>query len=262
MPGYQQLHRSTGMNTLALASPLAPKGIGFWGPSGRAPETYNDAMALAGCGTGDRSQATQAGLNALLLGLDGLAHGVAVLDAQGVVHYANAAARSVMKQRAWLVAHGQALGRVKVDDPTCLEAVRRVCDRGLRQMLDLPLPQDHRSPVKGLGRCFVALVPAKVGREVLAFITFGRAELCGPIELQMFAQQHALTNAESAVLRQLCQGLTAVQIASANGVATCTALSQVSAIREKTGFASVRRLLDALSRMPPLNPLAVLETSG
>jgi DNA-binding CsgD family transcriptional regulator len=183
------------------------------------------------------------GVEPLLAGLDGLAHGVAVLDASGRVRYANTAARSVMADTGW----GGESPRVSAMAPASArlwsDALHRVCRRGLRELLQVP---------RGEGICYAALAPVKVCDDSFAFVTFGRNELCGPVELQMFAQRCGLTSTEGMVLRQLCRGLTAVEIAQAHGVATCTVLSQIAAIRNKTLFKSVRELLDSLSRMPPL----------
>lgn len=183
------------------------------------------------------------GLEPLLAGLDGLAHGVAVLDAAGHVKYANAAARSVMAELGWGGDSARVSAMAPVPARHWSDALHRVCHRGFRELLHVP---------QGEGFCYAAVAPVKVRDVSFAFVTFGRDELCGPVELQMFAQHCGLTSAEGMVLRQLCRGLTAAQIAQAHGVALCTVLSQIAAIRNKTLVKSVRELLDSLSRMPPL----------
>ncbi|KQP35294.1 hypothetical protein ASF44_18240 [Pseudorhodoferax sp. Leaf274] len=101
----------------------------------------------------------------------------------------------------------------------------------------------------------VVLSPLALPQAQLAFAVFGRDELCGSVELQMFALRYQLTPAETAVLRQLCRGLNAAAIAQDHGVARTTVLTQIAAIRAKTQSSSVRSLLDALARMPPVRAL-------
>ncbi len=86
-------------------------------------------------------------------------------------------------------------------------------------------------------------------------MVFGREELCGSVELQMFALQHQLTHAETQVLRQLTRGLSASAIALEHGVGCNTILTQVAAIRAKTSCPSIRSLMATLARMPPMSPL-------
>jgi DNA-binding CsgD family transcriptional regulator len=189
------------------------------------------------------SVASFAGMEPLLAGLDGLAHGVAVLTAAGHVKYANTAARMLMVALNWVEGGSSDVAPAVAPARLWAEPLHRVCHRGLRELLHVP----H---AEGIG--YAALTPVHVHSECFAFVTFGRNELCGPVELQMFAQHCGLTCAEGMVLRQLCRGLTAVQIAQAHGVAPSTVLTQIAAIRNKTLFKSVRELLDSLSRMPPL----------
>ncbi len=197
----------------------------------------------------DSSIATFGGVAPLLAGLDGLAHGVAVLNPAGEVKYANAAARQLMDALGWV--GGTAAGMAAAPARLWADALHRVCRRGLRELLHVP-------QAKGFG--YAALAPVQAQDECFAFVTFGRNELCGPVELQMFAQRCGLTSTEGMVLRQLCRGLTAVEIAQAHGVATCTVLSQIASIRSKTLFKSVRELLDSLSRMPPLMAAGMRQT--
>jgi DNA-binding CsgD family transcriptional regulator len=191
------------------------------------------------------------GLAPLLAGLDGLAHGVAVMDALGRIKYANAAARMVMTALGWGDDGQDEWSISPAPARQWADALNRVCQRGLRELLQLPQGDDCR---------YAALTPVSAQGECFAFITFGRSELCGPVELQMFSQHCGLTLAEGMVLRQLCRGLTAVQIAKAHGVATCTVLTQIAAIRNKTLSKSVRELLDSLSRMPPLMTVGMQHT--
>lgn len=192
-------------------------------------------------------------LEPLLAGLDGLAHGVAVFDIGGELRYANAAARTVLARLGW---HSPRLQQAADrEGDTCqrlAQALHRVCRRGLRELFEV---SGGEAPV------FAALVPVQAQGQLQAFVTFGRQELCGTIELQMFASRYGLTVAESQVLAHLVRGLRTAEIARAHGVAATTVLTQISAIRNKTLFKSVRELLEALSKMPPMSPAAMCRSN-
>lgn len=179
---------------------------------------------------------------ALMAGLDRMAHGVAVFDNSGRTLFANASARALFLRLGWAASTDGALRRG--DDWSA--ALHRVCQHGRREMLSLTA---HKTTL------VVALSPLQGPPTGLAFAIFGRDELCGCVELQMFALRHKLTHAETQVLRQLCRGLQAADIARENGVARTTVLTQIAAIRSKTASASIRNLLDALARMPQMAPL-------
>lgn len=179
----------------------------------------------------------------LLAGFERLAQGFAILDSDGNLRYANSAARVALNRMNWVAPSARSTQEVAQKFGPWARALGRVCEQGLRELLEVP---------RGEGVDYAALLPIEVRGEVLGFVTFGRDEICGPIELQMFAHRAGLTSAESAVLRQLCHGLRASQIARVNGVSAATVLSQITAIRNKTLFKSVRELLSTLSRMPTL----------
>ena len=81
---------------------------------------------------------------------------------------------------------------------------------------------------------------------------FGRRRLCERISVQWFAQAHGLTPAESQVLELLCDGLDPRAIASANGVRMTTVRTHVGKIREKTGAACIRALIQQVATLPPI----------
>lgn len=179
---------------------------------------------------------------ALMIGLDRLAHGVAILDATGRTLFTNASASALFNRMGWaksVVGRGQQAQEWDA-------ALQRVCQRGRRELVTFHLQKTT---------LVAALSPLELQPARLAFVLFGRDEICGSVELQMFALRHKLTLAESQVLRQLCRGLKAADIAQENGVARTTVLTQIAAIRSKTNSASVRGLLDSLARMPQLVPL-------
>ena len=208
----------------------------------RAPALAS-SQALGGADPRSTEDAFGALAESLLAGLERLAQGFAILDSEGQLRYVNSAARVALNRMNWVAPAARAGQEAKQKFEPWAHALRRVCEQGLRELVEVP---------HGEGMDYAALLPIEVRGEVLGFVTFGRDEICGPVELQMFAHRAGLTAAESAVLRQLCRGLRASQIARANGVSAATVLSQITAIRDKTLFRSIRELLSTLSRMPTL----------
>jgi DNA-binding CsgD family transcriptional regulator len=185
---------------------------------------------------------------ALLAGVDKLAHGVALLDGSGRARFANASALQLWARLGWTP---HSMGGPLRLPPYWAQALHQVCAKGRRELLRVTTPNDVALAV--------VLSPLPLPHERLAFAVFGRDELCGSVELQMFALRYQLTHAETAVLRQLCRGLNAAAIALDHGVARTTVLTQIAAIRAKTQSSSIRNLLDALARMPPVR--ALVETA-
>jgi DNA-binding CsgD family transcriptional regulator len=181
-------------------------------------------------------------LDCLLPALDTLAFGVAVLETELGIVYANAAARALLL-RAGCALDAGALRPRGADRAAWVDALDQVCSHQRRRLLELG---------GGDTRQFVALTPANWHGIGVAVVTFGRFELCGALELQLFSTFHGLSGAESRVLAKLACGLRAAEIARVHGVALSTVATQVTAIRAKTCCASVRELLDELGRLPPL----------
>ena len=198
---------------------------------------------------------------ALLAGVDKLAHGVALLDGSGRARFANASALQLWARLGWTP---HSMGGPLRLPPYWAQALHQVCAKGRRELLRVTTPNNVALAVvlSPLPLPHERLAFAVFGRrphERLAFAVFGRDELCGSVELQMFALRYQLTHAETAVLRQLCRGLNAAAIALDHGVARTTVLTQIAAIRAKTQSSSIRNLLDALARMPPVR--ALVETA-
>jgi DNA-binding CsgD family transcriptional regulator len=183
---------------------------------------------------------------ALLTGLDELATGVALLDEQGRLLYANATARAAFVGAGWSVTPCTLDPRAPREHADWCDALRLACVAQRRLLF--PLRSAPRP-------CFVALMPVSVGPRTLAMVSVGRQQLCGPLELQLFASHHQLSAAENRVLNKLAEGLKPAEIAAVHGVAPSTVSTQVVAIREKTHTCSVRQLLALLSRLPTLRPL-------
>jgi DNA-binding CsgD family transcriptional regulator len=184
----------------------------------------------------------------LLAGLDGFANGIALFDEHSHLVYANAAARTFLSLADWENVGG-AVRSPKLDERSAWgAALGQACRFGRHQLVDLTSPE---------GTVFAAVVPVAVDGQHLAFVTFGRHDLCGSLELQLFASRFGLTGAENQVLGKLSTGLRPAEIADAHGVAVSTVLTQVASIRAKTVTSSIKQLLCMLSRMPPLRQVFV-----
>lgn len=184
-------------------------------------------------------------LDYVLEGIERLSSGLALVDSESQLLYANASARSSIAQAGWTVEEGWLRCRTSHDQVSWSKALHEVCARKQRHLYDMAAQS---------GKSFAALVCVSLDSAPRVLVTFGRAELCGTLELQMYASRHCLTLAESQVLRKLSQGMRPAQIAVENGVALTTVATQVAAVRAKTGSASVRQLLTTLSRLPPVQP--------
>ncbi len=180
----------------------------------------------------------------VMAGVECLGHGLAVFDANARLHYANGAAQALLRQLGWEAAEPGAPCPLPA---RWLEALVKVCSKGRRELAALP---------RGEPRGHAAMVPIHSDGQPLAFVIFSREELCGAVELELFALRHGMTLAEGEVLRQLCHGMAAAAIARSRQVSVSTVLSQISAIRQKTACRTVRQLLHALSRMPQLRAAA------
>ena len=184
-------------------------------------------------------------LDLLVAGIEGLAHGLALLDDECQLLYCNTAARTKLTVSGWTMRGGAFCGPPPPHHGAWGAKVRQVCLRRMRQLFEVG---------SGEAASMAALVPVLSTGRRCALLVLGRDELCGALELQLFAAMHKLSYAEGQVLRQLSLGLSPAQIAQRHGVAACTVLTQVAAVRAKTRSPSVRHLLAQLSRIPALLP--------
>lgn len=187
-------------------------------------------------------QATFAGMTQAL---DTLGHGVVLLENDTTLVFCNAAARAIFSDASTWLVQGDQLGcqRTGVRDEwkRALHAART---KHVRVLVEFP----GRS-----GPVHAAVIPMGV-ENARVFVVLGKIEICGVLEQRMFAARCGLTATETDVLHLLCQGLAPSEIAQAHGVAVSTVTSQITAIRSKSGVSSIRALLHAVSRLPPLRP--------
>ena len=202
------------------------------------PTADDGCKRTAGCGL----EAT-----ALSLVLDAIDYGVMVVDEQGDVVYANAAAHLECRDG----------GALELRDSR-VRAVDAASDRALRAALRSAAVA-RRSLVLVAGRdggLPVAIVPLSDGAAekpaTKALLILGRRELCQDLSVGMFARENRLTLAESRVLRALCAGLSVDEAARELGVAVSTLRTQVGSIRKKTNTDSLAHLSRRLAALPPV----------
>lgn len=145
-------------------------------------------------------------------------------------------------------------GRIKTrvtDRQSELESGFTKAAQGMRCLLDIPSLglEDNQSSL--------ALVPmghpAEWADQLVPVLLIGcRPSLCAPLSLRFFAQSHALTRTEEAVLTALVQGQEVEDIARERGMAIATARSHVKQLRLKTRSNSMRELLNKLAVLPPV----------
>lgn len=221
----------------AVPEPVAPTAQVYLMPVARAtPRALPQVDATAE--TGDWA----------LWALDRLDQGVLMLQADGRVGYANPSAREQIQGAGLLVlAGGRLQASSAADQAALLGALRSVAERGSCRLVQLGTAQASMYlGLSAIGR------PGGLG-PVLGLL--GRRSIGNHLTMQWYAQCHALTMAETQVLGCLCAGFEPGEIANINGVALSTVRTQIASIRCKTGAATIRALLQAVARLPPMCPV-------
>jgi DNA-binding CsgD family transcriptional regulator len=196
----------------------------------------------------------------LMLALDELDYGLVLLARTGRLQFANRSAlyRCIPGSGLQLVNdHLQAL------DERADQQLKRALDgaatgrrsmvnlkagRGLVSIAVVPMGRDTGSgSVDDSGEC--------AGNEQSALLVFGRRQVCEPLSVEFFAREHGMTLAETAVLRELSQGVTPAEVASRSGVALCTVRSHISSLRMKTGARTIGQVMHMLTVLPPIVPV-------
>jgi DNA-binding CsgD family transcriptional regulator len=187
-------------------------------------------------------------LQGLLQAFDEQAQGLAVVDEQLGLLYANRLARHWFTEHAWLRDDGTLAKPDAADGRAWLKAVRAVCRQHTRGLVSLG---------GATGPVVVALVPLAVAGHTYALVTMGRSELCGPAAVALFAKQHGLTGPEGQVLAALCRGQRNAAIARQLQVPSAAVTALLGAIRAKVGCTDQRALLQQMACLPTLSPLVM-----
>ena len=210
---------------------------------------FVEAVNGAGCGGEAFAVRPHEGPDRLLLMriLDEIDYGVMLVAASCNVRYANKMALRECLRLDGLRIHDQHVrARDARDQSNLVGAIERAL-RGRRSLVTLGREEPPQS---------LAVVPVASqqndGLSTAALLVFGKRRVCETLSLEFFAQAHRLTNAEVAVLRGLCDGLSPVQLAERIGVAISTIRTQIGSVREKTATASIRELVGRVVVLPPI----------
>ncbi|MEK8028675.1 MAG: hypothetical protein RLY78_2162 [Pseudomonadota bacterium] len=192
--------------------------------------------------------------------LDLIDYGVLLMqDAERVAAVNKAAQQVLAEGHPLLLDQSRLATRHARDELSLQEAVQGARERGLRRMVRLGARQAPG------GMAAVAVLPlAPLGHELQhgVVLLLSRRRVCETLTVDAYARAHALTPAESQVLRGLCEELTPLQIAERQGVGLATVRTQIGCIRSKTGASSIRALVQQVALLPPLVPALPLPTAG
>jgi DNA-binding CsgD family transcriptional regulator len=175
-----------------------------------------------------------------------LDYGLILVTLDGAVVFANNAAHRQCRDARTIWIDGPRLEGVGSHNA---RALRRCLDAAARNQRSL-LPLDGDSAIRS-----VAFVPlqATSGRRVEhAMLVLGRQRSCEPISLALYARRHHITQAEEAVLKDLCDGLRPQQIAERCRVGLSTVRTHISSLRGKTGAATIGELVRTTAMLPPI----------
>jgi DNA-binding CsgD family transcriptional regulator len=195
-----------------------------------------------------RFDVASAGMDHLLRVIDEIDYGILVIDAQGQILQTNHLARHELLTGHLLASINNVLtGRSTTLCEQIEQGLAHAC-RGQRKLVFL----DGKR-----GDMPVAFIPLSHPLEtdsptVLVLLT--RQSACDNLAVRMYARAQRLSPGEESVMIALCRGLEVSDIAKENGVAQSTVRSQVKSLREKTGCASIRRLIQRIHSLPPVVP--------
>lgn len=171
--------------------------------------------------------------------LDEVDYGIVLARADATIVHANHHARRALEGEHPLQLLGQRLRTRETQDLGRLyDALLAAAERQRRCLLTL-----------GRGTQPLAVVPVDAG---VAAVLLGKAKVCEDLSIECFARSHDLTPAETRVLMALGAGVAPVEIAQHQGVKLSTVRTQIGAIRDKTGAASINALVHRVASLPPM----------
>lgn len=177
--------------------------------------------------------------------LDVVDYGMLLVADDGCVAFANRTARAELTSDHPLQLLGDELrARCPRDVVSLHTALSGALRRGLQTLLRLGA---------GTGSTVhVAVVPLADAGKSSAAVVLGKRHVCEVLSGEAFARQHALTPAETRVLRHLCAGERPQDIAFGLGVKLSTVRTQIGSIRAKTGASDIGAIVQRVARLPPL----------
>jgi DNA-binding CsgD family transcriptional regulator len=186
--------------------------------------------------------------------LDEVDYPMLLVSPTAQVMHANKVARTELCAPHPLQVLGTELHSRQANDLQLLQqAIESASQRGWRRLVWLG--------ARGEAQVCVAVVPLLgADRRQATLLVVGKSRVCEELSVHWFARSHALTTAETEVLRGLCSGLRPQEVAARQGVALSTIRTQVSSIRAKTRTSSVPSLVRKVALLPPL--VNALQGSG
>ncbi len=206
----------------------------------------NTTTSAPASAMGQPSQGLEAAL--LLRVMDEIDYGVLVIDEQGQLRHANHLARHELASRRVVMNQGGTLLGVRTELSEQIEHALQQALRGQRRLL---LLKEHGHE---LSLAFVPLSHPLEADPPTVLVLLSRQSACDNLSIRMYARSQNLSPSEEAVMMALCRGLSIPEIAAEHGVAQSTVRSQIKALREKTGSASIRHLLQRINSLPPMVP--------
>lgn len=185
------------------------------------------------------------GLAALM---DELAHPTFVTTLDGRMLHANQAGRHELARSRILTLRGGIVQACRAECDTELHVAIGRAAEGRRSLLHLESTEGRGVSVAVLG------LKGASGETARAALVFSRAVVCDSLMLGFFARRHGLTPTEQHVLRILCEGVSAPQVARQMNVAVSTVRSHVRSLCAKTRASGVRELVSRLAVLPPVAP--------
>jgi DNA-binding CsgD family transcriptional regulator len=183
--------------------------------------------------------------------LEEIDYGLILVSPEGVLQHANHLARhELCRARLLRVIDNRVLGHSPVQTAEMMQCIR-AASRGRRQMLTL------RNGDLSLPVACVPLLQPFEGEGGSVLLMLARQSGTQNLNLTFFSRSHGLTPTEEAVLKALCEGLKVHQIADAKNVSECTIRTHVRSIRGKTGFNSIRLLVQRVASLPPVVPMSL-----
>jgi len=180
--------------------------------------------------------------------LDEIDHGLILVDLTGRILHSNHPARcELISAQALCDRDGMLCGSDEVRQRQVRQALKDAAHDG-RSIVEL----EH--PAASLSLAFIPMASLPGGRIDTVLIMCSKRQNCATLTMQMFARANRLTRAEQNVLRQLCDGHRAEEIAGLQGIRVSTVRTHIKSVREKTGSSSVREIVHRLARMPQVVP--------
>jgi len=176
---------------------------------------------------------------------DEIGCGLIVCDADGVLRFANHAARQEIAAGRLLSAGANRVQRAPGAGGDLDGALRQAAAKGRRTLVRLS---------NGNDRLMATTLPFRLPgvEQPLVLLMLGLRQPCTDLGLEMLAGSYGLTLAERRVLAALVREASPREIAEQNAVKLSTVRTQISSIRGKLGVRSIEALLLRTAELPPV----------